>query len=153
MSDLRQRQHNEASDDVEAANGINVEHKHHLPALHLPTHLPTHRLPRRIHTLGESHRKGIHPWMFLKICFWSSSHLSMLVNFLWPFTPAAIALYATRQNQPNLVFALNYVAIIPAANLIGFAGQELARKLTKVFGWFMSYSLTGFQAHNIQVFF
>ena len=29
---------------------------------------------------------------------------------------------------------LNYVAMVPAANLIGFAGQELARKLPKVVG-------------------
>lgn len=33
-----------------------------------------------------------------------------------------------------LIFALNYVAMVPCANLIGFAGQELARKLPRVFG-------------------
>ena len=32
------------------------------------------------------------------------------------------------------MFVLNYLAIIPCANLIGFGAQELARKLHKVFG-------------------
>jgi Ca2+:H+ antiporter len=32
------------------------------------------------------------------------------------------------------IFILNYIAMVPCANLIGFAGQELARKLPKVFG-------------------
>jgi len=39
--------------------------------------------------------------------------------------------------RPDLhlwIFILNYVAMVPAANLLGFCGQELARKLPKVFG-------------------
>lgn len=32
------------------------------------------------------------------------------------------------------IFILNYIAMIPAANLLGFAGQELARKLPLVLG-------------------
>ncbi|KAK4956982.1 hypothetical protein LTR28_005757, partial [Elasticomyces elasticus] len=39
--------------------------------------------------------------------------------------------------RPDLhlwIFVLNYIAMVPAANLVGFAGQELARKLPKVFG-------------------
>lgn len=83
---------------------------------------------------GESGRRGIHPWHFLRIAFRSTSTASMLVNALWPFVPAAIALHFARPDLHVWIFALNYIAMIPSANLIGFAGQELARKLPKVFG-------------------
>lgn len=33
-----------------------------------------------------------------------------------------------------LIFTLNYLAMVPAANLIGFAGQELGRKMPHVVG-------------------
>ena len=58
----------------------------------------------------------------------------MLVNVLWPFVPAAIVLYYTRRESTLWVFSINYIAMLPAANLLGFAGQELARKLPKVLG-------------------
>jgi Ca2+:H+ antiporter len=32
------------------------------------------------------------------------------------------------------VFITNYIAMVPAANLVGFAGQEFSRKLPKVAG-------------------
>ena len=115
-----------------------------------------HKVTRGIHPDGESGRKGIHPLHFLRICFRSTSTASKFVNFLWPFVPAAIAivrqdlfLYIVKLEKranydflqhfarPDLhlwIFILNYIAMVPAANLIGFAGQELARKLRKVFG-------------------
>ena len=40
-----------------------------------------------------------------------------------------------------LIFVLNYIAMIPAANTIGFAGQELARKLPRTLGVLMETSL------------
>lgn len=58
----------------------------------------------------------------------------MVLNILWPFVPAGIALYYTRRESTLLVFAINYIAMIPAANLLGFAGQDLARKLPRVLG-------------------
>ena len=58
----------------------------------------------------------------------------MVVNALWPFVPAAITLHFARPDLHVWIFALNYIAMIPSANLLGFAGQELARKLPKVFG-------------------
>lgn len=60
----------------------------------------------------------------------------MAVNVLWPFVPAAIALRYARPENHLWIFVLNYIAMVPSANLIGFAGQELARKLPKVFGMF-----------------
>ena len=51
-----------------------------------------------------------------------------------PFVPAAFAIYYARPDLQLTVFVLNYIAMVPTANLIGFAGQELARKLPKVFG-------------------
>lgn len=62
----------------------------------------------------------------------------MLVNVLWPVVPAAIAIHFAAPGAHRWIFALNYIAMIPTANLIGFAGQELARKLPKVFGKFSS---------------
>lgn len=48
--------------------------------------------------------------------------------------PAAIAVTYTRHDLHLAIFVLNYLAMIPCANLIGFAGQELARKVHKVLG-------------------
>jgi Ca2+:H+ antiporter len=39
------------------------------------------------------------------------------------------------------VFILNYIAMIPCANLVGFAGQELARKLPRVVGILLETTL------------
>jgi len=91
-----------------------------------------------IHHEGESGRSGVHPVSFLRILFRSSSRVSMMVNVLWPLVPIAIVLhYLPGQHSHTLhkwVFATAYLGMIPAANLLGFAGQELARKMPKVAG-------------------
>jgi Ca2+:H+ antiporter len=58
----------------------------------------------------------------------------MVVNVLWPFVPAAIAFRYTHADDSVMIFALSFIAMIPCANLIGFAGQEIARKMPRVFG-------------------
>lgn len=93
-----------------------------------------HKVTKGIKPDGESGRRGIHPLQFLYICFRSTSTASMVVNVLWPFVPIAIALHFARPKLHIWIFALNYIAMVPTANLVGFAGQELARKLPKVFG-------------------
>ncbi|KAK8159774.1 putative vacuolar cation/proton exchanger 2 [Phyllosticta citrichinensis] len=93
-----------------------------------------HRVTTGIHPDGESGRRGIHPIEFLQICFRSSAPWSKYVNFLWPFVPAAIAIHFAAPSAHLWIFILNFIAMVPAANLIGFGGQELARKLPKVFG-------------------
>lgn len=93
-----------------------------------------HKITKGIKPEGESGRKGVHPWHFLRIGFRSTSKASMFVNVLWPFVPAAIAIHFARPDLHVWIFALNYIAMVPSANLVGFAGQELARKLPKVFG-------------------
>ena len=111
-----------------AANGADIE-------LNEPqTNHNGHKITRGIKPAGESGRKGVHPLHFPRICFRSTSKASMLVNILWPFVPAAIAIHFARPELHVWVFALNYIAMIPSANLVGFAGQEIARKLPKVFG-------------------
>lgn len=57
----------------------------------------------------------------------------MVVNFLWPFAVVAIVLRYTT-NAHLWVFATAYIGMIPAANLLGFGGQEFARKMPKVVG-------------------
>ncbi|RYC81473.1 hypothetical protein BFJ63_vAg15633 [Fusarium oxysporum f. sp. narcissi] len=82
---------------------------------------------------GESGRSGFHPRHFLAVLWRSSCTASKWVNILWPFVPIAIIL----QFFPGLhlwKFATAYIAVIPTANLLGFAGQEFARKLPKVAG-------------------
>ncbi|KAI5248636.1 putative vacuolar cation/proton exchanger 2 [Aureobasidium subglaciale] len=93
-----------------------------------------HAVTKGIKPNGESGRRGIHPLHFLKICWRSSCTASKWVNVLWPFVPAAIALHFARPQEHLWIFILSYIAMVPAANLIGFAGQELARKLPTVLG-------------------
>jgi Ca2+:H+ antiporter len=83
---------------------------------------------------GESGRSGVHVWHFFRIAFRSSSLVSSTVNFLWPVVPAAIAVRFAMPESHLAIFVLSYIAMVPCANLIGFAGQELARKLPHVFG-------------------
>ncbi|KAJ2900744.1 hypothetical protein MKZ38_002280 [Zalerion maritima] len=82
---------------------------------------------------GESGRSGFHPRHFLHVLWRSSCAASMLTNILWPFVPIAIVLqYAA--DAPLWTFAVSYIGVIPSANLLGFAGQEFARKMPKVAG-------------------
>lgn len=60
--------------------------------------------------------------------------MSMIVNILWPFVPVAIVMHFARTDLHLWNFILSYIAMVPAANLLGFAGGELARKLPKVIG-------------------
>lgn len=53
----------------------------------------------------------------------------MLCNCLWPIVPIAIALHFARREWHLAIFITNYIAMLPAANLLGFAGQELSRKM------------------------
>ncbi|KAL2060303.1 hypothetical protein VTL71DRAFT_9698 [Oculimacula yallundae] len=90
---------------------------------------------------GESGRRGFHPLKFLKICWKSASYASKVVNLLWPVVPAAIAVRYAKPDAHLTIFILNYIAMVPCANLVGFAGQELARKLPKVFGVLLETTL------------
>lgn len=96
----------------------------------------------RVDTAGESGRSGLHPIQFVKVCFRSTCTLSMLVNVLWPFVPPAIVLHFARPELHVWIFALNYIAMVPSANLLGFAGGELAKKLPKVLGVLLETTLS-----------
>ncbi|KXJ86178.1 Ca2+ transporter [Microdochium bolleyi] len=101
------------------------------------THTRQHRRqkgPVKVKPAGESGRSGIHPFKFFKIVWKSTSYLSRAVNILWPFVPAAIAVRYTLPDQHVLIFSLSYLAMIPVANLLGFAGQELSRKMPHMAG-------------------
>jgi Ca2+:H+ antiporter len=82
---------------------------------------------------GESGRSGFHPRHFFSVMWRSSSQVSMMVNILWPFVPLAIILHFV-VDAPLWTFATAYIGMVPAANLLGFAGQEFARKMPKVAG-------------------
>ena len=109
-----------------------------------------HVVHRHIHPDGESGRAWAHPWHFARIIYRSSSDASKAVNILWLFVPPAIALhFIYPDSHSKTVFALNYIAMVPTANLIGFAGQELARKLPKVFGEGRNGTSKRFKPSNI----
>lgn len=102
---------------------------------YLPTHnnAPTKRT-RGIQAEGESGRRGFHPVLFLKLSLRSVSTLSAATNILWPFAPAAIVLHFLHGEHHVWTFATAYIGMVPAAALLGFAGQEFARKLPTVLG-------------------
>merc|ERR1712230_22609 len=94
-----------------------------------------------IHPDGESGRRGFHPLHFFTVGWRSSSKVSLAVNVLWPFVPAGLAIHFARPDLHVWIFAINYIAMVPAANLVGFAGQQLARKLPKVTGILLETAL------------
>ncbi|KAF1998732.1 Ca2+:H+ antiporter [Amniculicola lignicola CBS 123094] len=103
--------------------------------MHLPRYNHNgHEVTKGIQPEGESGRRGFHPLKFLWICFRSSNKVSCAVNILWPIVPVAIALHFAQPKWHLAIFVTNYLAMIPAANLVGFAGQEFSRKLPKVIG-------------------
>ncbi|OAP63193.1 calcium/proton exchanger [Fonsecaea erecta] len=121
---------NDASDSTPASSATPVAEEGVLPRYNHNGHLIT----KGIHPDGESGRRGIHPIQCLKVIWISSCTVSSWVNLLWPFVPAAIALHFVQGDHHLWTFAINYIAMVPAANLLGFAGQEMARKLPKVMG-------------------
>lgn len=113
-----------------------------------PGVLPTHNhngdaVTKGVRPDGESGRSGFHPMHFFHVAWKSSCLVSSGVNVLWPFVPAAIGVHFARPELHVWIFALSYIAMVPAANLLGFAGQELARKLPKVAGILIETTLGG----------
>ncbi|KAK5083473.1 hypothetical protein LTR05_005975 [Lithohypha guttulata] len=83
---------------------------------------------------GESGRRGFHVRHFLNVSYTSSNIVSKYVNLLWPFVPIAIILRYAMPKAHLWIFAMSYIGMIPSANLLGFAGQEFAKKMPKVAG-------------------
>ncbi|KAJ5006801.1 Vacuolar calcium ion transporter, partial [Colletotrichum sp. SAR 10_99] len=106
-----------------------------------PHRRPPPRSKVRVKPSGESGRKGFHPMKFLKITWKSSSRASLVCNFFWPVVPAAFAVRYALPNEHVLIFTLVYISMVPCANMVGFAGQELARKVNHVFGVLMETTL------------
>ncbi|KAK6828470.1 ca2+ h+ antiporter protein [Apiospora arundinis] len=123
-------------DDAAAHNGRHAHHAHAtLPRTRhdiLHGGHGGHSIPVRRE--GESGRTGIHPLHFFKIIWRSTSWLSRAVNVLWPVVPAAIVCHFVLPDHHLLNFILAYIGMVPAANLVGFAGQELARKMPHMLG-------------------
>ena len=92
---------------------------------------------------GESGRSGFQLKHFLHVTWLSSNPVSKYVNLLWPFVIVALIVRFVLPCHPLLIFAMSYIGMVPAANLIGFAGQELARKLPKVSGILIETALGG----------
>ena len=93
-----------------------------------------HKIRPKVQPDGESGRRGFNPAKFLKICWRSSCVASQWVNILWPVVPVAMVMHWARPDQHMWIFILSYIAMVPAATLLGFAGQELALKMPKVVG-------------------
>lgn len=68
-------------------------------------------------------------WQREALSIWSSYRVpGTLTNF------GSCVVLDSLPEQHVLIFTLSYIAMAPCANLIGFAGQELARKLPHVLG-------------------
>ncbi|EGP87205.1 unnamed protein product [Zymoseptoria tritici ST99CH_1A5] len=93
-----------------------------------------HKVTPGIQPDGESGRKWFNPLHFFRICWTSSCTASRYTNVLWPFTIAAMVLHFGFRDLELWIFITAYIGMVPAANLVGFAGQELARKMPKVAG-------------------
>jgi Ca2+:H+ antiporter len=146
MTSSPSRRPHVAEVSVEAPTTGTSSSAHHtlhgiLPTHHHRVNHKGYKVTKGIQPDGESGRRGIHPFHFFKICWRSTSTASRLVNILWPIVPAAIAVRYARPDLHLVIFILNYIAMVPCANLIGFAGQELARKLPKVFGVLLETTL------------
>lgn len=143
-SSVFQEPHSRANGDPnEISQEKGAQQSSILPTLEKEPHSSRHVLGLfRVNSAGESGRSGVHPFRFLLVCFRSVCTLSMMVNVLWPFVPAAIAMHFARPDLHVWVFALNYIAMVPAANVLGFAGGELAKKLPKVLGVLLETTLS-----------
>jgi Ca2+:H+ antiporter len=93
-----------------------------------------HQVTPGIQPDGESGRKWFSPLHFFRICWTSSCTASRYTNILWPFTIAALVLHFGFREHELWIFICAYIGMVPAANLVGFAGQEFARKMPKVAG-------------------
>ncbi|CAK4030803.1 Vacuolar calcium ion transporter [Lecanosticta acicola] len=100
-----------------------------------------YRVTRGIQPDGESGRSWVNPLKMLTICWRSSCTASKWTNVLWPFTIAALVLYFHYPEHQLWIFICSYIGMVPAANLVGFSGQELARKLPKVAGVMLETTL------------
>ncbi|KAL8353687.1 hypothetical protein RB601_003495 [Gaeumannomyces tritici] len=94
----------------------------------------TRSMPPFLRPEGESGRNGFHLMQFLRIIWRSSNIVSSYVNILWPVVPAALTITYARPDWHLTIFILSYISMVPCANLVGFAGQELARKVAHVYG-------------------
>lgn len=107
------------------------------PEGHAPserTSLLRHIIPTHVAPEGESNRSGFHPKHFAQVAWRSGSNVGKYVNILWLIVPIAFIMHFAAPKHPLVVFILAYIAMIPVANLLGFAGQEYARKMPKVSG-------------------
>lgn len=91
-------------------------------------------IPQHIHPDGESGRTGFQFNHFLNVSWRSGSNAAKYVNLLWPFVIVAIVLHFATPGSHIAIFVTSYIAMVPVANLLGFAGQEFARKMPKVSG-------------------
>ncbi|OJD32565.1 vacuolar h+\ ca2+ exchanger [Diplodia corticola] len=98
-----------------------------------------------IHNYGESGHHGIHFQHFVRTCF-NHSAPCRYFNILWVVVPAAIVIGFVKRHDESgswhlAIFILNYVAMVPAANLIGFGGEQIVRKVYNVVGLIIETTL------------
>lgn len=113
-----------------SSNNHSYSHSESTPLLdNTPSFVPRDVLPE-----GESGRRGFHLSHFINVSWRSGSNAAKYTNLLWPFVVVAIVLHFAAPGLPIAIFATSYIAMVPVANLLGFAGQEFARKMPKVSG-------------------
>ncbi|CAA9965320.1 hypothetical protein PTNB73_07454 [Pyrenophora teres f. teres] len=116
------------------AHNHNHTHNHHSETAPLLNHAHNFLPQHNIHPDGESGRTGFHPTHFLTVAWRSGSNAAKYTNLLWPLVLVAFILHFVAPSMPIAVFITSYIGMVPVANLLGFAGQEFARKMPKVSG-------------------
>lgn len=112
--------------------------------------LPAEPEQANTHPIHRAHKgfkiaKGIRirPFHILSICWRTASPASKVVNMLWPTVPVALAIKYSDGDLHLPIFILSYIAMVPCANLIGFASYESTRKMPKVLGHLVETTLSG----------
>lgn len=133
-----QRHHQTRWVECQELPSVHVHQEYDLEQQPTRSNSETERLTGDCHDTQDGRREDssgwIHPATFLIICWKSSSRASMLTNSLWPFTIAAMILHYCYHANELWIFVTAYVGMVPAANLVGFAGHQLAQKLPTTLG-------------------
>lgn len=87
------------------------------------------------HHHGHVHRPlrtGFNLWKMARLAFLGNCKMSTIANCLFPVIPIAIAFRYSLPEQHLWIFILNYLAMVPAANLLSYAGEQLTENLPHV---------------------
>ncbi|KAL7270833.1 hypothetical protein RUND412_006450 [Rhizina undulata] len=116
--------------DVSVAQSSRVERK--------TTDFEERRRRRKVVKYGAEDstppRRGFQPGKALVIALKSSCSVAGWTNILLPAVPIGLVFHWLQPEWHTRIFAVNFLAMIPMANLLSFSAQELTRKMPRALG-------------------